>query len=382
MSYQSFKQILQKCHTEGKEFWQVILEDDMAERNVSKQDSMEHMRTTWDAMLLAAATYEGDIKSSSGLVGGDGQRMEEYTHNTGKESLCGEYVDECIAGALQMGESNACMKRIVAAPTAGACGVLPAVLVPYFQKRCRDTDKILKAMYVAAGIRQIIATRSSISGAAGGCQAEIGSASSMAAGALTYLQGGNCEQIATAAAMAMKNLLGLVCDPVAGLVEVPCVKRNVIGTVNAMACADMAMAGIVSRIPPDQVMDAMKEAIHSPLLETDLQGASHVLINCSAGLNLVELNTAISYVQEIVGNNADIIWGTVSTDENPDDISVTLIATGFSTPTAKEHPSILPKYSVPLDKVPATASLLPPKPLESNIPLKPIIIPDFIKGKK
>ena len=190
MSYQSFEQILQKCHTEGKEFWQVILEDDMAERNVSKQDSMEHMRTTWDAMLLAAATYEGDIKSSSGLVGGDGQRMEEYTHNTGKESLCGEYVDEC-------------MKRIVAAPTAGACGVLPAVLVPYFQKRCRDTDKILKAMYVAAGIGQIIATRSSISGAAGGCQAEIGSASSMAAGALTYLQGGNCEQIATAAAMAL-----------------------------------------------------------------------------------------------------------------------------------------------------------------------------------
>ena len=103
MSYQSFEQVLQKCHTEGKKFWQVIMEDDMAERNVSKQDSMEHMRTTWDAMLLAAATYEGDIKSSSGLVGGDGQRMEEYTHNTGKESLCGEYVDECIAGALQMG---------------------------------------------------------------------------------------------------------------------------------------------------------------------------------------------------------------------------------------------------------------------------------------
>ena len=287
MSYQSFEQILQKCHTEGKEFWQVIMEDDMAERNVSKQDSMEHMRTTWDAMLLAAATYDGDIKSSSGLVGGDGQRMEEYTHNTGKESLCGEYVDECIAGALQMGESNACMKRIVAAPTAGACGVLPAVLVPYFQKRCRDTDKILKAMYVAAGIGQIIATRSSISGAAGGCQAEIGSASSMAAGALTYLQGGNCEQIATAAAMAMKNLLGLVCDPVAGLVEVPCVKRNVIGTVNAMACADMAMAGIVSRIPPDQVMDAMKEVgdkMDASLRETALGG----LAQTEEGMKIAE----------------------------------------------------------------------------------------------
>lgn len=275
MSYQSFEQVLQKCHTEEKEFWQVILEDDMAERNVSLQESMEHMRATWDAMLLAAATYEGNLNSSSGLVGGDGRRMEKYTHSAGTESLCGEYVDTCIAGALQMGESNACMKRIVAAPTAGACGVLPAVLVPYFQKRCKDTDKILKAMYVAAGIGQIIATCSSISGAAGGCQAEIGSASSMAAGALTYLQGGNCEQIATAAAMAMKNLLGLVCDPVAGLVEVPCVKRNVIGTVNAMACADMAMAGIVSRIPPDQVMDAMKEVgdkMDASLRETALGG--------------------------------------------------------------------------------------------------------------
>ncbi len=157
------------------------------------EDSMEHMRATWDAMLLAAATYEGNLNSSSGLVGGDGRRMEEYTHSAGTESLCGEYVDTCIAGALQMGESNACMKRIVAAPTAGACGVLPAVLVPYFQKRCKDTDKILKAMYVAAGIGQIIATRSSISGAAGGCQAEIGAASSMAAGALIYLQGGDCD---------------------------------------------------------------------------------------------------------------------------------------------------------------------------------------------
>lgn len=254
MSYQSFEQVLQKCHTEEKEFWRVILEDDMAERNVSEEDSMEHMRATWDAMLLAAATYEGNLNSSSGLVGGDGRRMEEYIRSAQPQSLCGEYVDTCIAGALQMGESNACMKRIVAAPTAGACGVLPAVLVPYFQKRCKDTDKILKAMYVAAGIGQIIATRSSISGAAGGCQAEIGAASSMAAGALVYLQGGDCTQIATAAAMAMKNLLGLVCDPVAGLVEVPCVKRNVIGTVNAMSAADMAMAGITSRIPPDQVM--------------------------------------------------------------------------------------------------------------------------------
>ena len=287
MSYQSFEQVLQKCHTEEKEFWRVILEDDMAERNVSEEDSMEHMRATWDAMLLAAATYEGNLNSSSGLVGGDGRRMEEYIRSAQTKSLCGEYVDTCIAGALQMGESNACMKRIVAAPTAGACGVLPAVLVPYFQKRCKDTDKILKAMYVAAGIGQIIATRSSISGAAGGCQAEIGAASSMAAGALVYLQGGDCTQIATAAAMAMKNLLGLVCDPVAGLVEVPCVKRNVIGAVNAMSAADMAMAGITSRSPPDQVMDAMKEVgdkMDASLRETALGG----LARTEEGMKIAE----------------------------------------------------------------------------------------------
>ena len=275
MSYQSFAEIIEICQSKDKEFWQVILEDDMQERNVSREDSMQQMHATWDAMLLAAATYDGKLKSKSGLVGGDGAAMERYQKEAGSQSLCGEYVDMCIAGALQMGESNACMKRIVAAPTAGACGVLPAVLVPYFRYRNKDTETILKAMYVAAGIGQIIAYRASISGAAGGCQAEIGSASSMAAGALAYLQGGDCLCIANAAAMAMKNLLGLVCDPVAGLVEVPCVKRNVIGTVNALSCADMAMAGIVSRIPPDQVIDAMKEVgdkMDSSLRETALGG--------------------------------------------------------------------------------------------------------------
>lgn len=275
MSYQAFEEIVNVCEREQKEFWQVIMEDDMAERNVTAEESMGQMRLTWEAMLLASDSYENNLKSRSGLVGGDGGKMEQYYKTKEKESLCGSYVDECIAKALQMGESNACMKRIVAAPTAGACGVLPAVLVPYFKHRNHNTEDILKAMYVAAGIGQVIAHRSSISGAAGGCQAEIGSASSMAAGALVYLQGGNCKEITFAAALTMKNLLGLVCDPVAGLVEVPCVKRNVIGTVNALAVADMVMAGIVSRIPPDQVMDAMKEIgdkMDSSLRETAMGG--------------------------------------------------------------------------------------------------------------
>ena len=158
-----------------------------------------------------------------------------------------------------MGESNACMKRIVAAPTAGACGVLPAVLVPYEQERNIPEQKILEALYTAAGIGQVIALRASIAGASGGCQAEIGTASAMAAGAVIHLQEGTGEQIIHGAAMSLKNLLGLVCDPVAGLVEIPCVKRNVAGAVIALSSADMALAGIKSRISPDQVIDAMKE---------------------------------------------------------------------------------------------------------------------------
>ena len=163
------------------------------------------------------------------------------------------------------------MKRIVAAPTAGACGVLPAVLVTAAGQGGFSDDQMTEALFAAAGIGQIIAARAYIAGAMGGCQAEIGSASSMAAGALACLKGGSPEQMADAAAIAMKNLLGLVCDPVAGLVEVPCVKRNVIGAVNAMAAADMALAGIRSTIPADQVFDAMKEVgdkMSSSLRET------------------------------------------------------------------------------------------------------------------
>ena len=231
---------------------------------------------TWQAMLDAAEDYDASLRSNSGLVGGDGAKMETYRQET-SDSLCGDFVLRVITGALQMGESNACMKRIVAAPTAGACGVLPAVLVPYYKLDKCSLEDIIHALYVAAGIGQVIAHRASISGAAGGCQAEIGSASAMAAGALTYLKGGNASQIAHSAAMALKNLLGLVCDPVAGLVEVPCVKRNVIGAVNALSCADMVMAGIVSKIPPDQVIDAMKEVgdkMDATLRETALGGLS------------------------------------------------------------------------------------------------------------
>ena len=226
---------------------------------MTPEASFEKMRMTWKAMLETVDTYRGDLRSLSGLVGGDGQRMAEFAAS-GK-ALAGDYLSQVITLALCTAESNACMRKIVAAPTAGACGVLPAVLIPLYRQGVPE-EEIVQGLYVAAGIGAVIAYRACIAGASGGCQAEIGSASAMAAGTLTAIRGGSAEQIGHATAMALKNLMGLVCDPVAGLVEVPCVKRNVVGAVNAASCADMALAGIESRIPVDQVIDCMGDVGH------------------------------------------------------------------------------------------------------------------------
>lgn len=276
MAYQSLDEIAEYGKKHEEPFWRAVMLDDVNERTVTEQESVESMREMWKAMLSASEEYDETLISNSGLVGGMGGKMEEYRKKG--NTLSGDFTARVIAHALQMGESNACMKRIVAAPTAGACGVLPAVLVPLYQDGKVTEEQIVESLYVAAGIGQVIAARAFIAGAAGGCQAEIGSASAMAAGALVSLRGGNSEQITHAAGMALKNLLGLVCDPVAGLVEVPCVKRNVIGAVNALSSADMALAGITSRIPPDQVIDAMREigeSMHSSLRETGEGGVAN-----------------------------------------------------------------------------------------------------------
>ena len=257
MALASMSEIFERMARNGQEFWEVVLADDMDERQVSREASMAKMLTTWQAMQDAADSYTGRKRSVSGLVGGDGMKMRQYTFRGC--AMTGGYVSEVIAEALSMAESNACMRRIVAAPTAGACGVLPAVLLPLCKYEELTQHQLLEALYVAAGIGSIIAYKASIAGASGGCQAEIGTASAMAAGAL----------------VALKNLLGLVCDPVAGLVEVPCVKRNVIGAVNAVSAADMALAGIESRIPVDEVIDAMAEvgaAMSNDLRETGIGG--------------------------------------------------------------------------------------------------------------
>ena len=251
MALDSMKEIFERSARENIPFWEIVLQYDMEERQVSRQASMAKMLSTWQAIQDAADSYTGTQRSVSGLVGGDGLKMRLYARRG--ESIGGEFMDEVIVQAISMAESNACMRRIVAAPT------VPAVLLPLCEREHYTQHELLEALYVASGIGAVIAYRASISGAAGGCQAEIGTASAMAAGALVSLRGGTNEQIGHAVAMALKNLMGLVCDPVAGLVEVPCVKRNVIGAVNAISAADMALAGIESRIPVDEVIDAMGE---------------------------------------------------------------------------------------------------------------------------
>ena len=275
IEYHSIQNILDLCKEQDKKIWEVVLQADMDESGASGEQVFEKMRFMYRAMQEADQSYEANLKSQSGMVGGDGEKMRQY-NATGK-NLCSEYSSLAMEKALKMGESNACMKRIVAAPTAGACGVMPAVLVTYCREFLIEEDRMIEAMYVAAGIGQVIASRASLAGASGGCQAEIGSASGMAAAAICSVRGGSKEQMGHACAMALKNLMGLVCDPVAGLVEVPCVKRNVGGAVNALAAADMALAGIASHIPVDQVIDAMGEVgmkMDVSLRETSMGGVA------------------------------------------------------------------------------------------------------------
>ena len=273
IEYHSIQNILDLCKEQDKKIWEVVLQADMDESGASGEQVFEKMRFMYRAMQEADQSYEANLKSQSGMVGGDGEKMRQY-NATGK-NLCSEYSSLAMEKALKMGESNACMKRIVAAPTAGSCGVIPAVLLSYEENKNAEEDELVKSLFVASGIGKVVAENASIAGAFGGCQAEIGTASSMAAGALAYLQGADNEQIMQAATFALKNMLGLACDPVGGLVEVPCVKRNVAGVVNAISSAQLALAGIRSAITPDDTIDSMRRIgndLPSCLKETSTGG--------------------------------------------------------------------------------------------------------------
>ena len=273
MAIRSLEALEKAC--ENKNIYDVILEDDCMERGVTREESEKKMADLYAAIQHSAQNYTPTLRSASGMAGGDGAKMRSYV-KAGK-TICGDELGQVIAQALEMGENNACMKCIVAAPTAGSCGVLPAVLLPYQAREGLDDNTMVRAMYVAGAIGQVVAAKASIAGAAGGCQAEIGTASAMGAAALCYLGGGDAQAVCHAAAIAIKSMLGLVCDPIAGLVEVPCVMRNAAGAMIAMSSADMALAGIRSAVPPDEVILAMREVgdkMDVSLKETGIGGVA------------------------------------------------------------------------------------------------------------
>lgn len=257
MNYSSLKEICSLSEKENIPFWKVILEDDAKERGVLPSESFNQMKEMLYELIRSDESYDEKKRSNSGISGGDGGRFEVYVKKG--LNLSGQFCGKVSERAIKTGETNACMGRIVATPTAGSSGVLPACLLTYRDFFNVSDERLTEALFVAAGIGEIIALKASVSGAAGGCQAEIGSASSMAAGALVYLQGGSNLQICSAVAMSLKALLGLTCDPVGGLVECPCIKRNSLGALNAVNSCDMAMAGIKSVIPADEVIEAMGE---------------------------------------------------------------------------------------------------------------------------
>jgi L-serine dehydratase len=234
----------------------VVLSDQAERDGVPEQPLIDKMRET--LLVMRQSAQQGlspDVKSMSGMTGGQAAKLIERVASG--SSSAGEVVGEAMAVALGVAELNAAMGRIVAAPTAGACGILPGVLLTYGKARGAGDDQLVAALFTAAGVGGVIAARASISGAQAGCQAECGAASAMAAAALTELSGGSAAAAASAVSFALMNVMGLVCDPVGGLVEVPCVYRNVLGVVNAVAASDMAMAGIRSPLPADEVIDAM-----------------------------------------------------------------------------------------------------------------------------
>jgi L-serine dehydratase len=269
LEYHSIAQIAKQAAEEGKRISDIVLADQAELMELTAETIFKTMKDHLGVMRLSAEKgTRKDLHSTSGLTGGDGFRMTHYAEGN---PLSGSFCARSIARAIAIAEYNAAMGKIVAAPTAGSCGILPAAVLTMMDERGVTEEAAVMALFTAGALGLVIANEASISGAEGGCQAECGSAAAIAAGALVELSGGDPLMVAEACAIAVKNQLGLVCDPVAGLVEVPCVKRNAGGIMCALAAAEMALAGIKSVIPVDEVIGAMREvgeALSASLKET------------------------------------------------------------------------------------------------------------------
>ena len=258
MDYLTIAELVNLADKEGKKISELVLREQSIAMEVSQDVLYKKMEEQLDVMLSAIEKGTSpDIRSTSGLTGGDAYKL--YKRNENGQCLSGPLLSNGIRMAMAVSELNASMGKIVASPTAGSCGILPGAIGACLEVKKISKDTAVMGLFTAGAIGMVVANVASISGAEGGCQAECGTASAMAAGAMVEMLGGEPQMVGHAVAIALKCILGLVCDPVAGLVEVPCIKRNASGVSLAFTAAELALAGIISHIPVDEVILTMKK---------------------------------------------------------------------------------------------------------------------------
>ncbi len=294
LKYLSIAELVDQATAQGKRISQIVLRDQAEQMDTEPQVLFRKMRENYHVMQESIQKgADPDIKSTSGLTGGDAWKL--YSVYEKKKSLTGSFMAGAMWRALAVSELNAAMGRIVAAPTAGSCGILPAAIVTMQEEYSLDEYDCIMALFTASAVGMVIGNNASLAGASGGCQAECGSASAMAAAAIVELAGGTPQMSGEACAIAIKNILGLVCDPVAGLVEIPCIKRNAGGVTTAFMAAELALAGITSHIPADETILAMKrigDTMPASLRET-----------AEGGLAMTPTGQALN--TRVFGENAD-----------------------------------------------------------------------------
>lgn len=267
--FRNVAELVEMATTRNLPISEIMIEQEMNVTGRTRAEILAQMETNLQVMEQAVERGLNGVVSHSGLTGGDAVLLQEYIKKG--QFLSGEIILDAVSKAVATNEVNAAMGMICATPTAGSAGVVPGTLFAVKNKLNPTREQMIAFLFNSGAFGFVVANNASISGAAGGCQAEVGSAAGMAAAAIVEMAGGTPEQSAHAMAITLKNMLGLVCDPVAGLVEVPCVKRNAMGAANAMIAADMALAGIKSRIPCDEVIDSMYrigQAMPTALKET------------------------------------------------------------------------------------------------------------------
>lgn len=267
-------EMIEICNKENISIAEYTIRREIESTGVSREELNRKMRENLRVMINSSKeAMDREVLSISGLIGGDALKLRKYFEE--KETLCGDFLVKAMARALSCSEVNAAMGKIVAAPTAGSCGIIPAAVITAGEKLKKSEEDMVNALFTASGVGILIAKNATLAGAEGGCQAECGSAAAMAAAAIVEMMGGTPKMAFDAGAMVLKNIEGLVCDPIAGLVEIPCAKRNVSGAVSALAMADVAMAGVESKIPfDDTVLSMYKIGKNLPmeLRETALGG--------------------------------------------------------------------------------------------------------------